>query len=52
MFRKRPKGCKDCIWGDGYGSVGIAVAPDTRGPQFKTGNWPNLYLTLVYCQLY
>ena len=28
--------------GSGCGSVGIAVAFDTRGPQFESSKWQNL----------
>ena len=42
--------------GSGYGSVGIAVAFDTRGPRFDSSNWQNLNWTfdclLVYYHLY
>ena len=28
-------------WGSGCGSVGIAVASDTRDPRFETSHWRN-----------
>ena len=38
--------------GSGCGSVGRAVASDTRGPRFKSSHWHILYGTFVYCQPY
>ena len=35
--------------GSGCGSVGRAVAFDSRGPQFESSHRPNIY---IYCQLY
>ena len=38
----------------GCGSVGRAVATDTRGPRIESSHWQkitNIYLTFVYCQL-
>ena len=29
--------------GSGCGAVGRAVASDTRGPQFESSHWQNLY---------
>ena len=38
----------------GCGSVGRAVATDTRGPRIESSHWQkitNIYLTFVNCQL-
>ena len=35
----------------GCGSVGRAVASNTKGRRFKSSHWQNLYLTFAYCQL-
>ena len=37
--------------GGGCGSVGRAVASNTRGPRFEYSHWQNLHWTFVYCQL-
>ena len=34
--------------GSGCGSVGRAVASHTKGPQFESSHWQNLYWTFVY----
>ena len=34
------------------GTVGRAVACDTRGPRFESSHWQNLYCTLVYFVYY
>ena len=38
-------------FGIGCGSVGRAVASDTRGPRFESSHRQTLYYLLVYCQL-
>ena len=38
--------------GSGGGSVGKAVASDTRGPRFNSRHQQSFYLNNVYCQLY
>ena len=39
-------------WGSGCGSVGRAVASDTRGPWFESSHRQKfIYRTFVYCQL-
>ena len=38
--------------GSGCGSVGRAVASDTRGPPFECSHEQNLYWTFYCCQLY
>ena len=38
--------------GSGCGSVGRAVASDTRGPWFESSHWQKFILNIVYCQLY
>ena len=37
--------------GSGCGSVGRAVASDTRGPRFESDHWQN-YILPLYRQLY
>ena len=37
--------------GNGCGSVGRAVASNTRGVQFEFSHRPNLYWTYIYCQV-
>ena len=37
--------------GSGCGSVGRAVASDTRDPRFQSSHQQNFYRTFVYCQL-
>ena len=34
--------------GSGCDSVGKAFASDSRGPQFKSSHWQNLYWTFIY----
>ena len=44
---------KALTWlGSGCGSIGKAVASDTRGMRFETSHCQNLYWTLVFCQMY
>ena len=45
------KACLKRLLGSGCGSVGRAVASDTRGPRFESRHWQNLYW-IVHCQLY
>ena len=35
-------------WGSASGSVGRAVASDTRGPRYESSHQRNLYRTFVY----
>ena len=37
--------------GSGYGSVGRAVASDTRGPQFESSHWQKFIYILNICLL-
>ena len=37
--------------GQDCGSVGRAVASDTRSAQFESNHLQNLYWTIAYCQL-
>ena len=39
------------ILGSGCGSVGRAVASNSRGPQFESSHWQKFILN-IYCQLY
>ena len=39
------------IQGSGCGSVGSAVASDTRGPQFESSHWQKFIYILNYCLL-
>ena len=38
--------------GSGCGSIGRAVASDTRGPQFKSSHRQKFILNIVYYELY
>ena len=38
--------------GNGCGSVGRAVTSNTRGQQFDSSHWQNIYRTFVYYKLY
>ena len=40
------------VIGSGCGSVGRAVASDTRGPWSESSHWQLLYRSFNYCQLY
>ena len=43
---------KNMFKGSGCGSVGRAVASDTKGPWFKSSHQQTFYRTFVYCQLH
>ena len=50
--RDTERGMKEQRVGSGCGSVGRAVASDTRGPQFEPSHWQALQVLPKYCQLY
>ena len=52
MFKNTSNYLKYIFSGSGCGSVGRVVSSDTRGPQFESSYFQNLYQAFVYCQLY